>query len=144
LVKLRSRFAGGTGPLPAELVDRAEAIYRDLLSSMGPVVLLHGDFHLDNILRAQRAPWIAIDPQGVAGEAEYEVGALLRNPPKGADRARALGRRLDQLAEELGFSRERLRLWGLAQAVLAAWWGVEDHDSVWEGAIECAEVLARV
>jgi len=144
LEKLRTRFNGGTGPLPAELVDRAESIQRELLSSMGPVVLLHGDLHLDNILQAQRAPWIAIDPQGVAGEAEYEAGALLRTPPEGANRELALRKRLDQLADEFAFSRERLRLWGFAQAVLAAWWGLEDHGSVWEGAIECAEVLARV
>lgn len=142
LQKLRSQFEGGTGPLPADLVDRAEGIYRELTSSLGPIVLLHGDLHLDNILQARRRPWIAIDPQGVAGEAEYEVGALLRNPPEGMPRRRALARRLDQLAEELGFSRERLRLWGLAQAVLSAWWSVEDHGSMWDDAIECAKALS--
>jgi len=41
---------------------------------------------------------------------------------------------------------ERARLvgWGLAQAVLSAWWNVEDHGHGWEWGIACAEVLARL
>ncbi len=38
-----------------------------------------GDLHHENILAAERAPWLAIDPKGVIGEPAYEMGALLRN-----------------------------------------------------------------
>jgi streptomycin 6-kinase len=30
----------------------------------------------------------------------------------------------------------------MAQAVLSAWWTVEDHGELWEGGVACAEVLA--
>ena len=48
------------------------------------------------------------------------------------------------MAEELELDRERLRGWGLAHAVLSAWWTVEDHGQGWEEAITCAELLAAM
>lgn len=79
LARLRRAHAGGTGPLPADLVETAEAWFARLVPSMAAPVLLHGDLHPGNILRATREPWLAIDPKGVVGEPAYEVGALLRN-----------------------------------------------------------------
>jgi hypothetical protein len=52
----------------------------ELLSSSGKEVLLHGDLHHWNILSSEREGWLAIDPKGLAGEAECETGAFLRNP----------------------------------------------------------------
>jgi streptomycin 6-kinase len=48
------------------------------------------------------------------------------------------------MAEELGLDRSRLLGWALAQAVLAAWWMIEDHGHGWEPAITCAELLAAL
>ena len=66
------------------------------------------------------------------------MGALLRNiAPQfmaEAQPGRILARRVHQLADELGFDRARVRGWGLAQAVLSAWWSVEDHGHGWEWA----------
>jgi streptomycin 6-kinase len=81
------------------------------------------------------------------GEPAYETGALLRNPAKLLDEPRPdqiLARRVDQLAEELGFDRERVRGWGLAQAVLAAFWSVEDGSDVWQQPLVCAELIAAI
>jgi streptomycin 6-kinase len=143
--RLRRRFDGGCGPFPSALVRRAEDLFDELLGSMSEPVLLHGDLHHDNILAAQRQPWLAIDPKGVVGEPAYEVGAFLRNPLpqllEGASPERLLARRLDQLAAELGFDRGRLRDWALAQAVLSGWWSFEDHGRGWENAIACARIL---
>ena len=148
LSRLRARFGGTTGPLPAVLVDRAERLFAELVASMGQPVLLHGDLHHENILAAQRQPWLAIDPKGVTGEPEYEVGALLRNPMPQLlampHPEHVLARRMDILAESLGFDRGRLRAWGLAQAVLAAWWSIEDHGQGWETWIACAALLDRL
>ena len=57
----------------------------DLLASGGEPLLLHGDLHQGNILAAGRAPWLAIDPKGVVGEATYETAALLHNPAEALD-----------------------------------------------------------
>jgi streptomycin 6-kinase len=146
LGKLRAQFDGGTGPLPAALVARAEALFADLLGSMAAPVLLHGDLHHENILRAERAPWLALDPKGVTGEPAYEIGAFLRNPIervlRAPDPARLTARRIAQFADLLALDAARIRDWALAQAVLSAWWSVEDHGHGWEPAIAFAEVLA--
>ena len=143
---LRLRYDGGTGPLPAQLVQEAEGIFAELIPSMTRLVLLHGDLHHDNILAARRLPWMAIDPKGVVGEAEYDASSLLRNPlPRlleATDPKRLLVRRLEILYSELGFSKDRLRGWALAQSVLSAWWAIEDHGEVWQEALDCAALLA--
>jgi streptomycin 6-kinase len=148
LDRMRDHFDGGTGPLPRDLVEKAEGLFAELLGSMEEAVLLHGDLHHENILSAQRQPWLAIDPKGVVGEPSYEVGALLRNmSPELLTRARpsqVVARRVDVLANELGFDRGRLLGWGLAQAVLSAWWSIEDHGDRWQQAIRCAEFMDKV
>jgi streptomycin 6-kinase len=148
LGRLRARFDGGTGSLPEHLVDRAERLFDELLASAEGPVLLHGDLHHFNILRAERRPWLALDPKGVAGEPAYETGALLRNQlPAVADwpdLPRILARRVDLLSERLGFDRLRLIGWGLAQAVLSAWWSVEDQGYGGEEALVVASAFNAI
>jgi streptomycin 6-kinase len=148
LARLRDRFGGDTGPLPRRLVDEAEGLFADLLATEGAPKLLHGDLHHDNILAADRAPWLAIDPKGVVGEPEYDVACLLRNPDgrvlRAPDPVAFARRRTDILSVRLGFNRERIRGWAIAQTVLSAWWCIEDNSDCLESAIACAEVMARV
>jgi streptomycin 6-kinase len=143
--RLRAGFDGTSGPLPSARFEEAERLFSELCASMAQPVLLHGDLHHENILAAQRQPWLAIDPKGVVGEPAYETGALLRNQlfhlP---DPQRVTARRIDQLSGELGFDRERIRGWGLSQAVLSAVWTAEDHGHGWEEAIACADLLAAL
>lgn len=144
--RLRRAFEGGAGPFPPRLVDMAEDLAGELLPTSAEPVLLHGDLHHGNILSSEREGWLAIDPKGLVGEPAYEVGSLLRNPTPhylawpGIDRIMA--QRVDILADACGFERRRVAGWGLAQAVLSAWWSYEDHEGGWEPAIACAELLA--
>ena len=147
LDRLRAAYGGGTGPLPAQWVDRAEGLFRELFATAAPDVLLHGDLHHYNILAARRSPWLAIDPKGVAGEPAYETGALLRNPVPQVvtwpDLPRIQARRVDILAEMLGFERERIVGYGVAQAVLSAVWSLEDHDDGGQPMLTIADALLR-
>lgn len=145
--RLRRRFGGGAGPMPARLVEEAESLFADLLASQGEPLLLHGDLHQENILKADRESWLAIDPKGVVGEAAYDTAALLHNPAEALtapNPKRLLERRLDVLSGELGLDRSRLRAWGLAQAVLAAYWTLEDGGSVWDEALIFARLLGEI
>ncbi|MBV8858469.1 MAG: phosphotransferase [Acidobacteria bacterium] len=144
--RCRAHFGGGPGPFPPKLFEEAESLYAELLATSAPPVLLHGDLHHGNILAAGRAPWLAIDPKGVVAEPAYEVGALLRNPLpqllRLPDPVSTTERRIAQLADELGFERARVRGWGLAQAMLSAWWSIEDEGCLGEHGYAAAEVLA--
>jgi streptomycin 6-kinase len=134
---------GGSGPLPADLYARGEALAGELLASAPIEVVLHGDFHHYNVLSADRAPWLAIDPKGMRGDPGYEAGPFLHNPNDGqmALTAAVLRRRLDVLAGELGYDRARLRDWGIAHAVLSAVWSAEDEGHGWEGAVAVGQRL---
>ncbi len=141
--RLRDRFAGGAGPLPRGLVERAEGIANDFFTEERPNFLLHGDFHHYNILESGRG-WAVIDPKGVIGPAEYETGPLLLNPlgrvlNGSRPRVRA-ERRIAILAERLKVERGRIRQWALTHAVLSAWWSIEDGED-WRYAIRCAELF---
>jgi streptomycin 6-kinase len=107
-------------------------------------VLMHGDFHHYNILSSERG-WLVIDPKGVIGPACYEVGPLLINPwgtlINKTDLRRMTKRRIDILHEHLGFERERIHAWGLAHAVLSAWWSI-DENTGWEYAAAFSEIMA--
>ena len=119
--------------VPKKLIHDAILMSEELLSSLGEVVLLHADLHHDNILSASRQPFLAIDPNGIFGEREYEIGAFMRNPysitETDTNLKKCFDRRLSIITELTGFDRERLLMWTFVQAVLAAWWHVEDHTN---------------
>ena len=93
LARLRAQFDGGTGPFSTRLVEEAEALSAELIQSTAETALLHGDLHHGNILRAGRAPWLAIDPKGVVGDPAFEPSAFLLNPvPQPAESSGAASR----------------------------------------------------
>jgi streptomycin 6-kinase len=150
-VCLRQHYGGECGPFPSSLLEEAESLFAELNASMTDQVLLHGDLHHENILAAEREPWLAIDPKGLVGEPAYETGALLRNQLsvvfEDPQPVRVMARRVEQLAGELGLDRVRIRGWGLAQAVLSMWWSIEDFGHLGDYDLEtlaCAELLAVI
>ena len=119
----------GDQQIPSELVHEAAALYNDLASTQRTTMLLHGDLQHYNVLFDNRRGWIAIDPKGVVGELEYEVGALLRNPvelPGVLSNPTTIRRRLETLTTLLHLDHSRALAWSFAQSVLSVIWGVED------------------
>jgi streptomycin 6-kinase len=145
LNRLWVRYEGGTGPIPTDLADRARGLFRELVASQGEQVVVHGDLHHENILSSDRG-WLVIDPHGLAAEPCFETYALLRNPDALFDLDDLVPitrRRLDQMSEELGYDRERIKAWGFACAILSAWWSLEDHGVGGENDIRIAEAIWR-
>ena len=128
-----SYLASGDRQIPVGLVEEAQRIYVDLCDSQGDTRLLHGDLQHYNVLLDSEVGWIAIDPKGVIGEVEYEVGASLRNPienPKSFASARTIRQRLRKYVATLDLDAGRALAWGFSQAVLSAIWAVEDGFQV--------------
>ena len=101
---------------------------KELLSNQGEPVLLHGDLHHYNILQHQ-SEWLAIDPKGIVGEREFEIGAFLRNPfcvVEDPQETKEIARNLDLIIELTGFDRQRVLSWCIIQAVLCVCWYCED------------------
>ena len=119
----------GDDPLPRHLVERAAKLFDELCATAPRRVVLHGDLHHDNLLRATREPWVAIDPHGYIGDPGYDVGALLYNPdPDRRDDALLdlVPARIEQLAAGLDMTTERVTEWGFVMAVLSEVWTCED------------------
>jgi streptomycin 6-kinase len=120
----------GDDPLPRHMVERAGRLLDELCATATERVVLHGDLHHDNVLAADREPWLAIDPHGVVGDPGYEIGALLYNPDPDADDDPVLElveARMEQLADSLGMPLDRVVAWGFVQAVLSEVWTAEDN-----------------
>ncbi|HEX2772247.1 MAG TPA: aminoglycoside phosphotransferase family protein [Micromonosporaceae bacterium] len=128
-------------PLPRAVVERAGRLFDELCASAPRPVLLHGDLHHDNLLRAEREPWLAIDPHGLVGDPGFDVGALLYNPApddRDDDLLALVPARVEQLADGLGIPVDRVRAWGYAAAVLSEVWTVEDGGPARTRALDVA------
>lgn len=112
--------------LPRQALDAAMATVRELGRSQ-PDTLIHGDLHARNILRADREPWLAVDPKGYVGDPAYDGGTLLKSRAltllEADDLRKAARRVLDVFAEVAELDRERVQRWAQFHAVQAALWG---------------------
>jgi streptomycin 6-kinase len=140
-------IANGDRQIPLALLSKAQRLYRDLCRSQRSVRLLHGDLHHGNVLFDQERGWLAIDPKGVVGELEYEIGAALRNPVERPDLFAdpvVIRRRVGRFRDMLGLSAARIHAWAFAQAVLSAVWAIEDDPMkpAIQPSVDLAEALS--
>lgn len=122
-------IAGGDEQIPRDLVESAQQLYVNLAATQRNPRLLHGDLQHYNVLFDSDRGWVAIDPKGVIGEVEYEIGAAMRNPVERPDlflSRKVIEKRLEQLTGRLNLDYARTVRWTFAQAVLSAIWNVED------------------
>lgn len=108
------------------VVDAAVATAREL-GRVQPDLLIHGDLHGRNILRADREPWLAVDPKGYVGDPAYDGGTLLKSRAltllEADDLRKAVHRILDVFTEAAEVDRVRVRRWAQFHAVQTAFWG---------------------
>lgn len=147
--RIRKKYAGSECPLTWRMVEWTDSTLADLLASSKEQVLLHGDLHHENVLCVvdDALGWRAIDPFGIVGEREIDVGAMLRNPylnpPVDATMRRKMARRLDIFQEMLGFDLQRMRAWAGVYCAMSAWWTLSVNGSGWELDAELAKYFSR-
>jgi streptomycin 6-kinase len=126
-------LASNDNQIPRSLVEQGQQLYSELCTSQQGARLLHGDLQHYNVLFDSNRGWLAIDPKGVTGEIEYEIGASLRNlyeKPELFGLPETVERRLKRYEVKLKLDAGRALAWGFAQAVLSAIWSVEDGFAV--------------
>ena len=102
----------GRWPDP-ELVRAGLRLFEELPQSAPAHVLLATDLHAGNVLRAEREPWLVIDPKPFVGDPAYDATQHLLNC-----RARLLADPLNTIrrfADLLDVDPERVRLWLFAR-----------------------------
>ncbi|MEW9551410.1 aminoglycoside phosphotransferase family protein [Nonomuraea sp. NPDC050783] len=124
-------------PAEQRLVRTCAAAVAELAGEAGDR-LLHWDLHYDNVLAGEREPWLAIDPEPLAGDPGFELLPALDNRwdevEATGDVTRAVLRRFDLLTEALGLDRKRAVGWTLGRVLQNALWDVEDGRTALEPA----------
>ncbi|MEU6790348.1 aminoglycoside phosphotransferase family protein [Nonomuraea wenchangensis] len=124
-------------PAEQRLVRTCASAVAELMGEPGDR-LLHWDLHDDNVLAGEREPWLAIDPEPLAGDPGFELLPALDSRwgevAATGDVARAVLRRFDLLTEVVGLDRDRAIGWTLGRVLQNALWDVEDGKATLEPA----------
>ncbi|MFE7841315.1 aminoglycoside phosphotransferase family protein [Streptomyces sp. NPDC057474] len=102
------------------IADSAAAV-REVIAEPGDR-LLHWDLHFDNVLGADRAPWLAIDPKPLAGDPAFELWPALNNRFDPNE----VPWRFDAMTDVLSLDRDHARAWTLARLLQNAIWEIEE------------------
>lgn len=92
--------------------------------------LLHWDLHYENVLAADREPWLAIDPEPLVGDPGFDLWPALDSGWSTnvgiRDAPRIVRRRFDILTEILELDRDRAAGWTAARLLQNTLWDIED------------------
>jgi streptomycin 6-kinase len=108
------------------LVEDGLQVFEELAASGAHRFLLATDLHAGNVLRAEREPWLVIDPKPFVGDPAYDATqhllncrARLQTDPRGT---------VTRFAELLDVDAERVGLWLFARVAAGprAAWGADD------------------
>jgi streptomycin 6-kinase len=124
-------------PLPRRLVEQAISLSRDFLADPGSTgTMIHGDLHYENVMAADRAPWVAIDPKPMSGDPHYEPAPMLWNRMEELGAPGAVGsvrdglrRRFHALVDHAGLDEHRARDWVVLRMVNNACWHLRDQPA---------------
>ena len=108
-------------PVERRLVADCAAAVREVVTEPGDR-LLHWDLHFDNVLAADREPWLAIDPKPLAGDQGFDLWPALDNRFEAED----VLWRFDAMTGVLGLDRDRAAAWTLGRVLQNAVWDVEE------------------
>jgi streptomycin 6-kinase len=109
------KIAARPGSLDPGLARDGIALFRSLPGTAVRNVLLCTDLHAENVLAAEREPWLVIDPKPYVGDPTYDAlqhllncDERLRSDPKGL---------AEHLADLVGLDPARLLLWLFARCL---------------------------
>jgi streptomycin 6-kinase len=98
----------------AALVQDGLRLLEELPRSSSGDVLLATDLHAGNVLRAQREPWLAIDPKPFVGDRAYDATQHLFDCKRRV--LTAADATIRHFADLLELDAERVRLWMFARS----------------------------
>jgi streptomycin 6-kinase len=119
-----------SAPIPRRLVEQAITVGRDFAADPACTgTLIHGDLHYENVLAADREPWLVIDPKPINGDPHYEIAPMLWNRwgELHGDTRGGVRRRFHALVEAAGLDEDRARAWVVVRMVHNVMWELADR-----------------
>lgn len=119
-----------SAPVPRRLVEQAVSLGRDFVTDAASVgTMIHSDLHYENVLAADREPWLVIDPKPVSGDPHYEPAPMLWNRwdevAASGNVRDAVRRRFHTLVDAASLDEDRARDWVVVRMLHNALWAVE-------------------
>lgn len=122
---VRERMGRHRPGFDSGLVALGASLLETLPAGAGRAALIHGDFNPGNILSADRAPFLAIDPKPMVGDPAYDPSQLLTQLG-GASTPQEMLARCRRFAGLVDVPAERILAWGVARSVEGALWDVSE------------------
>ncbi|MFC9460204.1 aminoglycoside phosphotransferase family protein [Streptomyces sp. NPDC058430] len=136
LAQVPSALAAVPGAADRALLADCAAAVREVADEAGDR-LLHWDLHFENVLAAEREPWLAIDPKPLAGDPGFDLKPAIDNRFD----ADEVVWRFDAMSGVLGLDRERARAWTLGRVLQDSLWEIEDGRPLVPDHLETARRL---
>ena len=120
-----------SAPVPHRYVEQAISLSEDFVAD--PATdgkLIHTDLHYENMLAAEREPWLVIDPKPLSGDPHYEVAPLIWNRwdevVASGDLRWAVRQRFYTAIDAAGLDEDRARDWVIVRQLLNVLWTLAD------------------
>ena len=115
---------------------RAAGLQRELVADAGVPTprCIHGDLHYENVLAGAREPWLAIDPQPLAGHPGWDAARRAAQPASrsSAPALRCAGRCATaprSLCDAAGIDEEARPAWTIVRCAIECVWALDDADA---------------
>ena len=117
--------------VPRRLVEQAISLSEDFICDRASDgTMIHGDLHYENVLAADREPWLVIDPKPKSGDPHYEVAPVLWNRWEevvaSGNVRDAVRRRFHTVVDTAELDEDRARDWVVVREMNNAMWAVVD------------------
>lgn len=127
----RFRQLPASAPVPHRYVEQAISLAEDFITD--PATdgrLIHTDLHYENMLAADREPWLVIDPKPLSGDPHFEVAPLIWNRwDEVSDVRFAVRQRFWTAIDAAGFDEDRARNWVIVRQMLNVLWTLESAST---------------
>lgn len=132
------RWAATKQLVPRHYVQVSVDFARDLEPSIDNL-LINEDLHYENVLGADREPWLVIDPKVVRGDIEYGAFSLLLNRLELDSTDEELRKRFQLIVDSALMNASKAKKWIVIRAVQYWLWALEhDYD---EDCSRCQRIL---
>jgi streptomycin 6-kinase len=135
-----------SAPIPRRLVEQAVSLGRNLNADNRNDKVIHCDLHYENVLAANREPWLVIDPKPVNGDPHYELAPMLWNRWEElvSDVREGVRRRFYTLVDAAGLDENRARDWVIVRMMHNAMWSLEDAEPDHHWLTKCIAIAKAV
>lgn len=126
----RDWFALG-GPTARSQLDTAVQLAGQLAEIPTDDLAVDGDLHCEQVLAADRAPWLVVDPVLLRGDPEYDFGRVLWSRLDELPTDPEVRAAFDGFVRVAGVPSERARSWVVIRSMSYLLWGLA-HGLTWD------------